>query len=235
MDVKIPVKYVNGTWELLYGGPLPVADNSSAELTVSTNNITDERFRDALTKTRWVPILGAETQLYVAITADLVSNKELTKLFVDPKSFKRSYTTAISTSSQFVPVHISAPTDHQVRRGVDSGGLWLKFQGMKDCGIESSTIRLPDLPGRASNIVNSLNHALTVLSEVFEDKRISHTGSVYRRIYYEDSDHIWYPLGDLRDREKAAAERLIIRNLWDGVLAQMPSNPFESPDAPRTE
>ena len=36
-------------------------------------------------------------------------------------------------------------------------------------------------------------HAFTLLSQMYEKHRISNTGNVYTRVFYQDRDQHWYP------------------------------------------
>jgi hypothetical protein len=76
----------------------------------------------------------------------------------------------------------------------------LKVKGLERCELSSSTIVLPDgvpMPeGFPDSSVKSLNHALTLLSQTYEKHRISNTGNVYTRVFYQDKDERWYPLDD---------------------------------------
>ena len=60
----------------------------------------------------------------------------------------------------------------------------------------------------------SLNHAFTLLSERYETQRISHTGSAYSRVFYQEADGRWYPLADLREGVLASVERRFIADAW---------------------
>lgn len=114
----------------------------------------------------------------------------------------------------------------QKSRKENLGGLWLKLKGTIDRGVESSIILLPSVPGLKDTAI-SLNHAFTMLSEVFETQRISHTGNVYEQVLYQESGGVWHPLKDLRNKELANAGRHVIKSLWDLVAAGMASNLFE--------
>ena len=80
------------------------------------------------------------------------------------------------------------------------------------------SIELP--AGVASEGAISLNHAFTLLSEVYEPWRKAHTGSVYERFYYLESDGKWYPLALLRDAGIAQQEQKIAKDLWASFLAR---------------
>lgn len=97
---------------------------------------------------------------------------------------------------------------------------------MTATGIESSSVQLPNVPNLKQPVASSLNHACTMLSEVFETSRLAHTASIYQNVFYRESNGCWYPLNDLRDDALATVERQVIRDLWDEVVKTMPSRPF---------
>jgi hypothetical protein len=66
-----------------------------------------------------------------------------------------------------------------------------------------------------------LNHAFTKLSELFEPWRKAHTGSIYERVFYLESNDRWYPLKDLRNRAVDDAERGLIKELWERVASEL--------------
>ena len=75
-------------------------------------------------------------------------------------------------------------------RDTSPGGLWMRHTGLDKCELESGRILLP--PGLDPGDAASLNHAFTLLSERFEVHRMSHTGNVYERIFYEETDGHWW-------------------------------------------
>jgi hypothetical protein len=220
MTIRLPVKCVDGQWELLYGGAVPVKPHTLAELRVDASSISDPHFLKSVTQKSRVRILAADQPLYIAISPSIHVDASLRKHLTP--TIRHMHTAKISVHSQFVRVHLGEPNDAQKRRDEASGGLWLLAEGMTPCGLESSTVRLPDKVC-SRNIATSLNHAFTLLSEVFEIDRLAHTGNIYEHVFYQDSDNVWYPLKDLRDRALASAERQVIRDLWQAVQAQMPS------------
>ncbi len=83
----------------------------------------------------------------------------------------------------------------------------------------------------------SLNHALTRLSQSYEKHRISNTGNVYTRVFYQDRNKGWYPLDDLRTGVQAEGERKLLNELWAQVeqtLGWRPSSPPPSRKRKRT-
>jgi hypothetical protein len=112
----------------------------------------------------------------------------------------------------FVEVRLSSATDAQAQHlEFKDGGLWLIFEGAIPKDLRSSTIELP--PGVTEKTAIGLNHAFTLLSEIYEPWRKAHTGSVYERFYYQEVDGSWYPLALLRDAWIAEQEQKIARGL----------------------
>lgn len=86
---------------------------------------------------------------------------------------------------------------------------------MERCELHGSTVLLPSDFGEQTAV--SLNHAFTLLSERYEKHRLSHTGNVYERFFYEESDKRWYPLDDLRKGVLVGAERKLLSDAWAEV------------------
>jgi hypothetical protein len=71
--------------------------------------------------------------------------------------------------------------------------------------------------GFVPTVAISLNHAFTMLSKAYEKHRISNTGNVYSRVFYQDRNKHWYPLDDLRTGVQAEGERKLLNELWAQV------------------
>ena len=229
MTIKIPVRFINGQWELKFGGAIPVDEGACAELSLSATALTDYRFKLALTRRRNIPILPAGAELYIALKPDPELAPGLAGYFERPPGHVHlDSRQEICSEHRFIRIQLGMPTDQQKRRSVESGGLWLRIDGLSDRGIESSSIRLPDIPGLRTRSAHSLNHACTLLSEVIETQRMAHTTNVYKTVLYGEPNGWWHPLDDLRNQALASEERLVIKRLWDRVLAEMKSNPFSN-------
>ena len=77
--------------------------------------------------------------------------------------------------------------------------------------------------------LNILNHALTLLSQTYEKHRISNTGNVYARIFYQDKDECWYPLDDLRSGVQAKRERQLLNETWAQIEMTLGWRPVSLP------
>ena len=74
------------------------------------------------------------------------------------------------------------------------GELWMRIRGERrpSCENVPCTLIGEKLPAQ------SLNHAYAIASAQYEKERRSHTGNIYRSIYFQDSHGHWRPLEDLR-------------------------------------
>lgn len=218
--LRIPIKCVDGQWELLYGGAVKVKNHSLAELLISGSRISDPALLGALTKKRLVRILDEGVELRVALTIQPPLAPELTKHLVPTDEMREALMTSkLSVNSRFVRVNLGGPTESQIKAGEKTGGLWLALEGMEPRELKSSTVKLPEIPDIDPAI--SLNHAFTVLSKLFEPWRKANTGSIYERVFYQEANGKWFPLKDLRAKELAGAERAVIQELWSEIKRQL--------------
>lgn len=215
--IRLPVKLVNGHWELLYGGHIRAKEGTIAEMHVRHSAIEDKKFLLALTRKRRILALNEGTELRVALTIKPGLPDPLRSLLLPLGDTKHDHTTRLSVDSHFVAITLGGPTPVQAKRE-QVGGLHLVLEGMEPRALESGLVALPK--SISESHVESLNHAFTRLSEKLEPWRQAHTGSVYERVFYEEPDGLWYPLGDLRDRELAKAERRLVGELWGNVMAE---------------
>lgn len=224
--IRVPVKLVDGNWELLYGGAVKVKNGAVGELHLDHIHFTDKNFLKALTNKQQVPILAAGTELRVALTVKPGLDAALRPHLLARDATPHRRTTKLSDETRFVAIHLAGPTWAQQKKTNDvaHGGLFLMLEGMEPRAIESGMVMLPSAPGLEP--VDSLNYAFTRLSEVFEPWRKAHTGSIYERIFYLERDNHWYPLKDLRNRALASAERRLIKDLWASVEMQLGTSLF---------
>jgi hypothetical protein len=229
-SIRIPVKRVDGTWEFSYGGKVPVENGTEGELIVPAKAIVDPKFLERMKTKASIRILeeGADLLAYV-VTKDDKSIPEKLKVHLTPWSELRN---SIATEfidnwnagqPSFVKVTIGTPADrHKAKFETQSGGLWLLIEGRESAGLQSSRISLPD--GITDEAAISLNHAFTLLSEVFEPWRKAHTGTVYQRYLYKEKNGRWYPLELLRNGAIAGQEQAIAFGLWQDFLAKIAAN-----------
>jgi hypothetical protein len=74
-------------------------------------------------------------------------------------------------------------------------------------------------------VVESLNIALTRLSERYEPWRKAHTGNVYDRVIYKESNDKWYPLDVMRNSIAAKqAEHPLVFNARQAAMTAILKN-----------
>ena len=210
--LTLPVQRVNGQWEFVYGGDIPVRNGCYADLVVHQSAITDRKFRDLVNQKIVIPVLDEGTPLHVALSDKTGQFRNATGRH--EIRVARQYWPG--NSCGYAPIWLGpsgARTPDQER-----GGLWMHHTGLDRCELVSSLIRLPD---GMDEFALSLNHAFTLLSERYETHRMSHTGNVYERVFYEESDGQWYPLSHLRDGVRERAHRKVVSQAWAQIEEQL--------------
>jgi hypothetical protein len=78
--LRIPVSYVDGRWECEYGGVVPAAPDSQAELLIASKSITDPHFLARMKAPSTVKVLE-ENEVLLAYLA----TKDKSQLTADQK------------------------------------------------------------------------------------------------------------------------------------------------------
>ena len=188
-------------------------ENQCRVLLEETNksNLSDKTKDKQFTHKYSHKVLPVGTTLLVALTIrpkpalsdDLKSHLKLRNKYHLGNDFYRS---KLSVDTQFIEItiririRISDPTTEKELKDA-SGGVFLQFDGLRQTGILTSSIKLPikDKTGNEDEVVDSLNYAFTRLSEQYEPWRKSHTGNIYNRIFYKEKNDKWYPIDLLRN------------------------------------
>lgn len=230
--LRLPVRRVEDRWELEFGGEIPVAESQTVEMLVPKSAITDPEFLKAMTKQTCIKILDQGTPLRVMLATKYlkdVSDDARKVLSEAPHwqkgNFMHKSKRWSSGGISYFEITLGPPTERQAQDpDMNEGGLWLIVKGRKAEEIRSSTFQLPEVISKEP--ADSLNHALTLLSEAYEPWRKSHTGNVYDRIFYKESapGGYWYPLSTLRDASLADADHAIARKLWQAFLSRVSSS-----------
>lgn len=225
----IPIKLVGDRWEFFYGGQVPVKDGTIGELTISTNQISDPKFLQRVTTTLKVKVLDQGTSLLVALS-DRSKNGSVIDNWPTPWPLN-----VPPGTTRWVEIKLGSPSKgvmhSKTEATPESGGLWITVKGLERCELTSSTIDMPE--GITDRSVKSLNHALTLLSQTYEKHRISNTGNVYARIFYQDKDNCWYPLDDLRSGVQAKKERQLLNETWAEIEKALGWRPVSMPKRTR--
>jgi hypothetical protein len=220
-QVTIPVKRVGDRWEFFYGGDVPATEGAIGELTINTASIKDGQFRERVTQEARVRILEEGATLRVTL-----SDRDCS-IYKPQKEFATGLPAGATRVAevQIGPVKKKAAQKQlDLPDAAEKGGLWLKVKGLERCELYGSTIKMPTDFGVP--YAQSLNHAYTLLSERYERHRLAHTGNVYERIFYQDKDQLWYPLGDLRQGVLVRAERKLLSDAWAALELQLGWRPM---------
>lgn len=223
--IRLPMMFVDGQWVLEYGGDLPVGHGARGELLVEAQAVPDCAEKELFLCGERFEILPEGTPLLAIMEVRDPSSigDEQAKLLIPWEEVRPQCSSAPFTGSsrylRAVEVRVARATERQLAYDpAATGGLWLATEGMSPVGLISSTIEVPSCV--SARPAQSLNHAYTLLSQVFETWRRSHTGSVNRRVLYQEEDGLWYPLRRLRDKHVARQSHRIANDLWKQVMAR---------------
>jgi hypothetical protein len=209
---KIPVKKVGDRLEFLFGGDVPLRDGCIGHLIVPIDDIEDETFKNNLLIEKTVQILPAGTKLLMGMT-------EKNRIFREDTNYPVDLYYLSTGITHFEPVELENPVIssssnlNNIASVKSNGGLWLSLKGVDHCEIKSGSVKILNHPDIDKAF--SLNHAYTLLSEKIEKHRISHTGNIYKRCYYQEKNGKWYPLKLLRDNVNLEIEISIIDATWN--------------------
>jgi hypothetical protein len=225
--LRLPVILRGGQWELQFGGAVPVEDGQMAELIVPEKALTDKKLVKAMQTQTITKILerGQPLRVFLA-TRNFkgVTEEQQQELltwdnwrFEIDREFFRYWNTA---PKRFFEIVLGPATEPQMKDlRLRDGGLWLVMEGGRAKELRSSQFEFPECVTTEKAI--SLNHAVTLLSEVYEPWRKSHTGNVYDRILYQEDNGKWYPLSLLRDFTTAKEEQNIAYGLFKEFMNTM--------------
>lgn len=221
--VTLPVKLVDGVWELLYGGTTGVKSGTCGELRVTVSSIEDEVVRQRLTQVVTVKVFDEDTELLVALR-----DREQPQSRGGHPAIDR--TEVPMGCTRFESIRIGASTPSTDRIEPTGGGLWIRQRGVDRTDLLCSGVRMPN--GFEPAMANSLNHACTLLSERYETHRISHTLNVYQHVFYRESGERerWRPLEVLRNGNIADMERSIMADAWRRLEEQLGFRPIGKVD-----
>ena len=199
-------------------------------MTIDTSTIHDDAFLRRVTTEATFGILEENTPLLVALS-DRSRHGGRVGPWPPDKEHPLSLPLGTTRLARIAlgPPKLKASADANARQLQipETGGLWLRLKGLEKCELLSSTILMPD--GFPEPTAISLNHAFTLLSREYEKHRISNTGNVYTRVFYQDRDKCWYPLDDLRRGVQVKAERALLNELWAEIEKALGWRPVSIP------
>lgn len=207
--VKIPVRIVNGIIELKTGGHLPqIEECTSGYLIVPEDSIKDHDIRLKLSQHDSKELLIAKTKLLMIFSRhQQVKYNTLTEEYIKETSHR--YLESYVLRSFTFPSSIVAEV-------ILLGDLRISLHGTKLAALEPCMCESPLLDQEAE----SLNHAYTLLSEILEPKRLSHTGNVFLKTLYQTPDLIWHQIDDLRYEYEKNVEIEIIKKTFKSAQSE---------------
>lgn len=160
--VRLFVKYNGGQWLLDSGRPLPeIREGALGELILSPYAIVDEEACRALTQERRVPFFEKGSSLWVC---------------VDSVGVPEKLRSAVKGLPSWPPQDRTVFVEIVLKED-----LYLILRPNKDARLDDCVCSIPSLPTAEAK---SVNHAYTLVSTAFEPKRRSHSGNVFRKVYY---------------------------------------------------
>lgn len=202
--VRIVVSFKNGAWVTSTGRKLTAVEGTTAEL------ILPAEASSKLWPQREVPVRklcqflapGASLMFALRVRQHESLAKPLLEYLIPPHTMRGEVEWGSvkgwhSTEAHFFQITLGASSAEQREKTPDfAGGLLVEVRGKAIKVMDVSPFALPK--GISDKKLLSLNHAFTILSEVYETHRAAHTGSIYETVFYRGSDDRWYPLGHLR-------------------------------------
>jgi len=178
--VRIPVQWIDGQWQLIGGGKLPeLQPNVCADLSMPAIALANDEERARWTSGETVPFLATGTELFAQVNRNRVPGN------LSAHALEKNY--KLGHPSAFVPFNLISDVS-------------LSFTPGKKAGLAGGKCRIPSLEIE----VDSINEALTRISQAFEPNRKSFGGSVFLKVFIERNTRM-VPLDDLRDQKASVA------------------------------
>ncbi|MDZ4309598.1 MAG: hypothetical protein U1A24_03425 [Cypionkella sp.] len=217
---RIPAWFHDGRWVTDDGTPLTVKPGTMATFEISQSGhktLGWGKPRPVPVNAQFLPV-GARLRIALSISApDDLTEKLSGHLVPSPEMRGKvvwDLTSRTRIDSQFFEVTLADPPPPKPKkRHKDSeGGLSVAEDSSRKVKITTGPFVLPE--GVLAEVPFSLNHLLTLLSEVYEIQRAAHTGSIFNQVFYEECDRKWYSLEFLRSGWKNGPEVSQAREFW---------------------
>lgn len=211
--IKIPVRVVNGSIGFFYDGKMPdLTEGVIGELILPDYAVKDEDLRARLQAEFVAEVIPTGSPLLIGMRFREVPEDLWDRLYrsggrllsedrtLPDRPIRDTEASGLSDdpwridpiSLVFVAVLLDEP-------------LALRFRGTKKAVLEGGACIIPALPDERRR-AESINHAYTLVSQVFEPRRRSHSGNVFKRARYLTGDR-WHRLEDLRREHEVKFER----------------------------
>ncbi|WP_022952438.1 hypothetical protein [Leucothrix mucor] len=212
--VEIPVRVKKGNKiEFFYDGELPnIQEGVLCRLIVPAYGITEQN-QQQLSAEKTVSLLPEGSKIFMAIKIDRPEKVDA-ELLRRHKMISEQHRSEIKNRSSKVILQ-NGPVEI-----ILLGDLKLTLRGTKRAKLESCRCKIPLLDIEAG----SLNQAYSLISQEFEKHRMSHTGSVFRSMYYFDQQRSYcIGLDALREASEAddERERFVSASKKNGALSEL--------------
>lgn len=196
--VRILVQFRPGSILRSDGTPLPkIRDGTFGNLVLPASALADEAELQKLEEESTKELLQAGTSVFIGLNPSGGTSKDrerttlATELSFDPEREAPKPPGGIPPS----PKTLFGRGYDRFAEVVLKEPLIMRIRGDKQPSLEACKCCIPVLRTEA----RSLNHALTLLSVVFETERISHTGNVFTRVFYRCTEiKDWRSLNERR-------------------------------------
>lgn len=186
MIIRVPFRVKDGQVCWRYDQGLPqLPEGTTGHLHLELSEIKDEKWRHAFERLDYIPMLCKGTVVALGLQISMMNIGRWEHLVKALDQYPEPLPGG-GTSCVYVPLTLQEVLHLKMRSGKRGHLTPVR------CRIEPL---LPEFPAEAS----SLNHAYTLLSEVLETRRKSHTANVFERARYRNDQGEWHPLGELRD------------------------------------
>jgi hypothetical protein len=219
---KFKVVYKNGAWHT-DSENVTFIDGTSAEINVNESMFVTQKQAERFKKPQKFKIFEEGTKLLVAMkipneAACLDKYKGVYSSpgeysFANYGHFSRYFNVANYVLICLELTKADAP--NFLKKIAPDGAGWFVLDKAGKGTFTCGAIKLPESLGL--NIPRSLNHAYTLLSELLETNRQSHTGNIYKQVFYKESDEKWYPLDKLRNPSELDSDTFTVSKLWANI------------------
>lgn len=195
----IPVHFVDGAWVTESGRRLTASNGTSAEFVMPKDEASKLWPKRIVHARECAQFLEHGVALRIALRVRQLDELKgaLIKHLISPRDmFGKVEWGKVqgwhSTEAHFFEIALGEPSKDQKEEFPDfTGGLLIGVRGMDVYEVTPSPFDLPE--GISERKPQTLNHAYTILSEIYEIHRASHTGSIYQTVFYQGEDKRWQP------------------------------------------
>ena len=167
-SLRIGVSFDGQEFKLLNGSVLPkLVVGCVAELVICPESISDPSTRAILLQEGTALLLNSGHSVMVGVSPNLMGNEPKNGI-VSPEALK------VASPYCFIEVQLAQD-------------LFLRVRGDQEARLAPCLCVIPAIEATAGG----LNHAFTLISEVYETKRRSHSGNIFERAYAPSQSGQW--------------------------------------------